>query len=192
MNPKDEALLKSWNPCTDGLKWGLKCKSLAEVFDTCQRSDWLLWLLRKNGTLGKKQWVELSVLFAERALPKFEREYPKDKRPRKALEAARAWLKNPTEKNRKAAAAADAAAAAYAAADVAAADVAAAYAAAAAAYAADAAAYAAAYAADAAAYAAAYAAAADAAADAAVRAVAAADDEREKQKQDLLDLLEED
>ena len=40
--------------------------------------------------------VFLAVQFAERALPIWEREYPKDMRPRKAIEAAKEWLKNPS------------------------------------------------------------------------------------------------
>ena len=95
--------------------------------------------------------VFLAIHFAERALSIWEEEYPKDMRPREAIEAAKAWLSNPSE------GAADVAdAAAYAAADAAAYD----------------AAYDAAYAADAAA-AAAYAAAAAAAT--AYAAYAAAD-----------------
>lgn len=42
----------------------------------------------------------------------FEKGHPNDDRPRKAIEAAKEWLKNPTEENRKAAEAAWAAAAA--------------------------------------------------------------------------------
>jgi len=90
----------------------------------------------------KRDSVAFAIYCAELSLPIFEKRYPKDKRPRQAITAARRWLKNPTKKN------ADAADAAYAAA----------YAAANAAAAADADAYAAYAAADAA-----YAAAADAA-----------------------------
>jgi len=87
--------------------------------------------------------VFLAIGFSEKALPVWEKEYPKDMRPRKAIEAAKEWLSNPSA---AAAAAARAAyAAAYAAASAAAND--AAYAAYAAARAASAAAYAAVYAA---------------------------------------------
>ncbi len=125
---------------------------------------------------AKKESVKLAIFSARLVLSGFEKKYPNDDRPRKAIEAAETWVKNPTAKNRAAAyAAADAAAyaAAYA-------DYAAVYAAADAAYAA----YAAAYAARAAAradYAAAYA-AADAAYAAADAARAAADAARAKKK----------
>jgi len=114
-----------------------------------------------------KQYVSYAIFAAEQVIDIYEKKYPKDTRLRAAIAAAKKCIKDPSDGNKKAAAAYDADAAAYAAAYDA---DAAAYAAAYAAYAADAAAYAAyaaaydaayaAYAADAAAY------AADAAADA--------------------------
>ena len=127
----------------------------------------------------KEDSVELAIFSAELVIDIFEKKYPKDDRPRKAIEAAKAYLvaiKSGNKKAAAAAAAADAARAAYAAAR-AAAYAAAAYAAAAAAAAAADAAYAAAADAAAAAAAAARAAAAAyaaAAADAADAADAAA------------------
>jgi hypothetical protein len=63
--------------------------------------------------------VEMACRFAESVLDVFEKEYPDDKRPREAIMAARAWIKNPCQETRDAAAyaadAADAADAAYAA-----------------------------------------------------------------------------
>jgi hypothetical protein len=92
---------------------------------------------------------ECAIRFAEDVLPIFEKEFPKDQRPRDAIKAAREYIKNPTPENLKKCQAANAAT--YAA-----------YAATYAAYAADAATYA---------YAAAYA-AANAAANAATYAAA--------------------
>ena len=54
--------------------------------------------------------VFLAAQFAEKALPIWEREYPKDMRPREAIEAAKAWLSNPGEETANAAHAALAAA----------------------------------------------------------------------------------
>jgi hypothetical protein len=109
----------------------------------------------------KPDSVAMAIYCAELVIGNYEKKCPDDKRPRKAIEAAKAWLENPTEKNRQAATAAyyAAAAAAAAAYSAYAAAAAAAYSAYAAAYAA-AAAYSTAYsAADYSAYAAAYAAA---------------------------------
>ncbi|GAC1632802.1 MAG: hypothetical protein NVS9B14_06490 [Candidatus Acidiferrum sp.] len=133
-------LCESHGACREGLEW-ITGKSLAEFWQTCERADWMLWLCGKmEGTKGwptRQQIVLVACTFAESALEHFEKKYPEDKRPRKAIEAARAWAQGTgTIEDVKAhrAAAYDAAYAAYAAA-------------AAAAYAYDAAAYAAAYAA---------------------------------------------
>ena len=49
----------------------------------------------------KKISVEFAIACAERCLKNFEKKYPKDKRPRQAIQAAKNWLKNPNEENRK-------------------------------------------------------------------------------------------
>jgi len=145
-------LIRACSPCTDGWKKLLKHVgpdhdpdapiNLLTVLESNGVQD-VLWCLRATEQDGKPAAVELAVLFAESALPIFEAKYPGDNRPRKAIAAARAYLRGEV-----AADAADAADAAYAAA----ADAAYAAAAADAAYAAAAAdaAYAAAYAAHAA------------------------------------------
>jgi hypothetical protein len=148
--------------CRDGKEWCLSygeltIKELYPVFIKNKKHDWLNWLLVR--LMNKKQKVMYAVFAAELVLQIFEKKHPKDDRPRKAIEAAKAYLKNPCAKTKKAAAYAayDAYDAAYAAYD---------------------AAYAAAYAAAAYAAYAAYAAAAYAAyADAAVYTAAAAEEE---------------
>jgi hypothetical protein len=62
----------------------------------------------------KAAFVEISLACAEKVLPEFEESFPKDLRPRKAVEAVKAWLKNRTGANTQVAA--NAARAAYAAA----------------------------------------------------------------------------
>ena len=47
--------------------------------------------------------VRFALACAGMVLDKFESKYPDDDRPRKAMEAAKAWLDNPTEANRSAA-----------------------------------------------------------------------------------------
>jgi len=117
--------------------------------------EWGSWLICR--LMNKKQAVQYAIFAAEQVIDIYEGKYP-DKRPRNAIEAAKAYLKNPSKKTK--AYAADAAAAGYGAGY--AATYAATYAAAAATYAADyaagydaSAAAAATYAADAAGYAAA-------------------------------------
>ena len=173
--------LEKHNACSSGMSWvtenkliGLAPKEFIDTLMSNDKFDWANWLIVR--LMNKKQKVQYAIFAAEQVLYIFEKKYPGDLRPRKAIEAAKEYLTHPFIKTKRAAyatAAADAVDAAYAAADAAYAvtdAVDAAYAAAYAAYAA--AAYAAAdaaYAATDAAYA-----AADAAADAVDAAYAAA------------------
>jgi len=156
--------LRELGACSGAIKWA-KDKSLAEAWENCDRPDWMLWYYGRH-TPDKMVYIEIAIFAAEQVIGIYEKKHPDDNRPRKAIEAAREYLRNPSEETIKTARAARSAAyaaaspadaaryAAYAAADAAAdAAYAAAYAAASAAYAADSA-----YAATDAAYAAAYAA----------------------------------
>ena len=51
----------------------------------------------------KKDSVALSIFSAELCIEQFEKVYPKDKRPREAIEAAKKWLLEPTKENESAA-----------------------------------------------------------------------------------------
>jgi len=51
----------------------------------------------------KKDSVAMAVYAAELVIANFEKKYPNDKRPREAIEAARAWLINPCENTESAA-----------------------------------------------------------------------------------------
>jgi hypothetical protein len=169
--------------CDRGYQWWLENDKPTDVIATAKRlnsddhNDWANWLIVRFMTHEQK--VQYAIFAAEQVIDIYEKKYPDDDRPRKAIEAAKNYLKDKSLENKNAAYAAayDAAYAAYAAADAyayAAADDAAdaAYVAAAAADAAYAAAAAAASYAYAAAAAAAY--AADATADAADAAYVAA------------------
>ena len=96
---------------------------------------WANWFIVR--TMEYKQYVDYACFAALQVIDIFEKEYPEDKKPRKAIKAALKCVEDPSEENKAAAAAYDAASAS------------AAYAASAAAYAASAAAYAAASAASA-------------------------------------------
>ena len=108
--------LESFHPCSKGLAFAQKCDGdFVKIWQTCDRGDWLIWLLRRCNLLKKKPSVEIAIECAKHVLVNYEKKHPDDLRPRKAIEAAEKWLKSPTEKNKNAAAAADAAAsAAYA------------------------------------------------------------------------------
>ena len=145
-------MLVKMGACKEGVDWFEKQSNhtliaLAKAAINGNKFQYANWAIVR--LMSHKQKVKYALFAAEQVLDIFEKKYPEDDRPRKAIEAAKAWLKNPCKETAYAAAnAADAAAnAAYAAAN-------AAYAAAYAAYVANAAAYAAANAAYAAAYAA--------------------------------------
>jgi hypothetical protein len=146
-------LLSRIGACSEARGWA-KGKSLAEVWSTCKRGDWMLWLVGKMA--DKSDWpTRKEVVLASCKVARTSLKYVKkgEKCPLFAILAAEKWAKGKTTLEEvRAAAAADAYAAAAADADDAADDAAA-----------DAYAYAAAYAA---------AAAADAADDAAAACAA--------------------
>jgi len=138
----NETMLKELYACADGLQWYRDCGSptvegTVEKLLAEKKYQWANWLMPRM--LPKIDAVRYAVFAAEQAIDIFESKYPDNKRPRAAIDAAKAWIANPS-----AAAAMAAAKAADAAAD---ADRAAAWAAARAADAAAAAAWAAAWAA---------------------------------------------
>lgn len=125
----ERAAILAMEPCRESRAWLAAQTDALTAWQTCERGDWMIWWLRRTKRLNKPDAVRIAVACAERVLNLYESRHPGDDRPRKAIEAARAWNAHPSEETRQAAYAA--AAAAYAAA-------AAAYAAAAAAAAADA------------------------------------------------------
>ena len=138
-----EDLLHELGACSSAVEWA-HGKTLHVVWNTCNRGNWLLWLVGKmadeNGWPTRKQLVLAACACAEQAL----KYVPKgEDRPKKAIQTARAWARGKAtiKEVRNAAYAAYASCAAYAAADAAYAS--AYYAANAADYAANAAAYAA-------------------------------------------------
>lgn len=153
--------LKEKGACIEGINWLLAQKEknaikIVENLITEKRYKWANWLTVR--LLTHKQQIKYAIFAAEQVLDIYEKKYPNDKRPRRAIAAAKKCVINPNDNT--AYAAANAASAAYNAATAAANTAsAAANAASAAANAADTAAYAAnaagtaAYAADAATYA---------------------------------------
>jgi len=159
----DLAFLYSASVCPAGREWYIAHKE-PDTVERCvatlkrdkenpQALSWANWLLAKTMTTENCQ--KYAIFAAKQVIQIYEKKYPRDSRPRQAIEAAEKYLNEPTEDNKNAAyaaaAAADATAYAAAAASDAAADAAgaaadSAYAAASSAHAA----YAAAHAADAA------------------------------------------
>ncbi len=126
-------ILKTFNPCVDALEWAektykptanVKSEVLIKDLMSKKRYEWANWLIVR--LMDKPQYVAYAIYAAEQVIDIYEKKYPNDVRPRKAIEAAKEYLKNPSEENKCAAANAARAAAraaanaAYAAADAAA------------------------------------------------------------------------
>ena len=86
------------NPCREGLVFAESCNfDAVKIWNTCPRGDWMIWLLLQTQSLDKQTSVKLACLCAEHVLSIYESKYPDDKRPRLAIEAAKAWADNPTD-----------------------------------------------------------------------------------------------
>ena len=82
----------------------LECLAKVEVrgkhIDYDDKQCWQGMKIIQAWEWTQKDSVALSVYAAELVIKNFETRHPSDKRPRNAIEAARAWLKNPTKINR--------------------------------------------------------------------------------------------
>jgi len=108
--------LKEIDACVDGVKWwrGLKTTDLKTILETAIASndptiiEYGNWLICRVFTHEQK--VKYAVFAARQVLDIYEKKHPEDTAPRKAIEAAEAYLTNPTANTAYAArAAADAA-----------------------------------------------------------------------------------
>ena len=105
--------LKKEDACKEGIKWFKKQKErevikVVKALMNDKHLDWANWLLPR--TMTYKQYVSYAIFAAEQCLSRWEKKYPKDRRPRKAIEAAKKCLKNPSKKNKDAAWSAESAA----------------------------------------------------------------------------------
>jgi hypothetical protein len=105
--------LKERSACNDGVKWfeGQKETDGVKVVEKLikeKQLNWANWLVVRLMSTHKMK-IEYAVFAAERVIEIYEKEYPNDKRPRQAIEAAKVYIKDPNEKNRAAAYAAYAA-----------------------------------------------------------------------------------
>ena len=125
--PHWSVLLASVQPCSDALAWAGTQSSATTAWTTCDRGDWLLWLVATvmggaPESAEQKRVVAAAVGCARLALPIYEARYPRDLRVRTCLDTTERWTKGTAtiaqvrEARSAAYAAADAAAAAYAAA----------------------------------------------------------------------------
>lgn len=109
--------------CPEAEKWAInkykapiELKSVIKDLEKIKQLDWANWLIAR--LLSNDDKIKFAIFTAEQVLWIYEKKYPDDLRPRKAIEAAKEYLRLKTDA--AADAAANAADAAYAAADAAA------------------------------------------------------------------------
>ena len=104
-------ITKEWlqekKACKEGIKWfaaqvendGVKIVKKLMKENQLQWANWLIVRIMEY----KQQYVSYAIYAAEQVIDNFEKEYPNDKRPREAIEAAKKCIENPTEENKNAA-----------------------------------------------------------------------------------------
>ena len=97
--------LVSKNACHDGLDWFVEQGKevepvpLLNLLIKKNQLEWANWLLVR--VMDYKQYVSYAVYAAEQVIKNYEKQYPDDKRPREAIEAAKKCIKNPSDENKK-------------------------------------------------------------------------------------------
>jgi hypothetical protein len=88
------------NSCREGLEFATKYQTMSEVWNECQNSSWMFWIIKRVCPLRQDQSVRLAIAFAETCL-----QYVKEgeDRPSKAIQAAKDWLENPCAETQQAA-----------------------------------------------------------------------------------------
>ena len=111
-------ILKPFNPCSEGLNWYINSgepdtvEKTVKMLIAAEKTKWANWLIVRM--LSATDKIRYAVFAAEQVIDIYEKQYPNDKRPRQAIEAAKAVIKNNTEEKRTAANAAAYSAYAYA------------------------------------------------------------------------------
>jgi len=105
--------LKEQGACSEGVDWFMafgKTDSVDVISGLleAERFNWANWLIVR--LLNRKDKIRYAIFAAEQVISIFEKKCPEDKRPRLAIEAAKAVIENDTKETRAAACAADAAA----------------------------------------------------------------------------------
>ena len=93
--------LVAMDACSDAVEWAKTQPDLETAWANCERADWMIWLSSRTQRQEKAVYVRLAVGFARSVLPLVP---AGEERPRLAIEAAEAWLADPSEAHRKAAA----------------------------------------------------------------------------------------
>ena len=109
----DRKWLEEKGACSDGLEWFLKegITDPVKGIENLVKKDhweWANWLIVR--VMTRPQYLAYAIFAAEQVIEIYEKKYPDNKRPRKAIDAAKAVLIKDTPETRAAAGAAGAAA----------------------------------------------------------------------------------
>ena len=85
------------NPCDAARDWLTTQPDSTTAWTNCDRADWMLWYAQRALTVDKSVYVTIACEIARAVLHLVPEG---DARPLKAIEAAEAWIKEPTERNR--------------------------------------------------------------------------------------------
>lgn len=102
----NEAWLKEVSACSVGVKWfknqeETDCIKVIKKLIKEDKLDWANWTISR--ALSKENKIRYAIYAAEQVIDIFEKVYPKDKRPREAIQAAKNYQNDPTEEKRDAA-----------------------------------------------------------------------------------------
>ena len=119
MKPIISTITNKWikdnKPCQEAIDWWDKGKDPIKIIKLLMKEkkyDWANWFIVRVMTY--KDYVSCAVFAAEQVIDLYEKEYPDDDKSRKAIEAAKLCIKNPSQENKEATWAARAAAGAAA------------------------------------------------------------------------------
>jgi len=95
-------MLKKYGACIEAVDWAKtqKDKSYKALFATCiaeDHLDWVNWIITR--LLNNENRVRYAIYAARQVINIYEDKYPGDDRPRKAIQAAKKYLKNPSKEN---------------------------------------------------------------------------------------------
>ena len=110
MKPIVDTITQEWitkyKPCADAVKkyhYLIGKPPLVIIRRLVQNKDYKYanWLIVR--VMSYHDYVSYAVFSAEQVIDIYEKQYPDDKRPRQAIEAARRCIENPSDKNKSAA-----------------------------------------------------------------------------------------
>ena len=96
MTPTKKQLLE-FKPCSEGVGFLAKHKTLKSAWENCTDLNWMIWALNKFGIFDEKIARRFACDCTRHTLHFFEDKYPEDKRPRLAIEASERTIEDQSQ-----------------------------------------------------------------------------------------------